>query len=99
MTATAITQMSSAALRPTIEPPSTTPVAGSERIFTKPRGSPLMSAFGVGGERHLGDPDLAARRERLGLGEPDVGDLGLGEDRRRGLVVVEVAVRAGCAGP
>ena len=31
--------------------------------------------------------------ERLGLGEPDVGDLGLGEHRRRGLVVVEVAVR------
>ena len=45
MTATAITEISSAALRPTIEPPSTTPVAGSEMIFTKPRGSPLMSAF------------------------------------------------------
>ena len=38
VTATAITLMSSAALRPTIEPPSTTPVAGSERIFTKPAG-------------------------------------------------------------
>ena len=28
--------MSSAAALPTIEPPSTTPVAGSETIFTKP---------------------------------------------------------------
>ena len=45
VTATAITLMSSAALRPTIEPPSTTPVAGSERIFTNPRGSPLMCAL------------------------------------------------------
>ena len=46
VTATAITLMSSAALRPTMDPPSTTPVAGSERIFTKPRGSPLMCALG-----------------------------------------------------
>ena len=48
--------------------------------------------LGGGGERHLRDADLAARRERLGLGEADVGDLGLGEDRRGRLVVVEVAV-------
>ena len=45
VTARASTEMSSAALRPTIDPPSTTPVAGSERIFTKPRGSPSMSAL------------------------------------------------------
>ena len=47
VTASAITLISSAAWRPTIEPPSTTPVAGSEMIFTKPRGSLLISAFGV----------------------------------------------------
>ena len=47
MTARAITEISSAAWRPTIEPPSTTPVAGSERIFTKPRGSLLISALAV----------------------------------------------------
>ena len=46
-------------------------------------------------ERHLGHPDLAAHGERLGLGQADVGDLGLGEDGRRRLVVVEVAVLAG----
>ena len=45
VTATAITLMSSAALRPTMEPPSTTPVAGSDTIFTNPRGSPWISAF------------------------------------------------------
>ena len=94
VTATAITEMSSAALRPTIAPPSTTPVAGSERIFTKPRASPLISDFGFDGERHLRDPQLAARGERLGLGDADLGDLGIGEDRLRRLVVVEVAVRA-----
>ena len=47
VTATAITAMSSAAFRPTIEPPSTTPVAGSDTIFTNPRGSPLMSALAL----------------------------------------------------
>ena len=47
VTATASTLISSAALRPTIEPPSTTPVAGSERIFTKPRASPLINAFAL----------------------------------------------------
>ncbi len=45
VTARAITEMSSAALRPTIDPPRTTPVAGSERIFTKPRGSSRISAL------------------------------------------------------
>ena len=30
-----------------MEPPSTTPVAGSERILTNPRGSSLISAFGL----------------------------------------------------
>ena len=30
-----------------MDPPSTTPVAGSEMIFTKPRESLLMRAFGV----------------------------------------------------
>ena len=94
VTATATTEISSAALRPTTEPPSTTPVAGSERIFTKPRVSPLMSAFGFDGERHLGDAQLPAGRERLGLGDADVGDLGVGEDRGRRLVVVEVTVGA-----
>ncbi len=47
VTARAITEISSAAWRPTIDPPSTTPVAGSERILTKPRGSSLISAFGL----------------------------------------------------
>ena len=47
MTATASTLISSAALRPTIEPPRTTPVAGSERIFTNPRGSPSISALAL----------------------------------------------------
>ena len=47
MTATATTLISSAAPRPTIAPPSTTPVAGSERIFTKPRGSPSISALAL----------------------------------------------------
>ncbi len=93
--ATAITEISSAALRPTIAPPSTTPVAGSERIFTNPRASPLINDFGVGGERHLGDAQLAARRERFGLGHADLGDLGIGEDRLGRLVVVEVAVGPG----
>ena len=81
VTATAITEISSAALRPTIAPPSTTPVAGSERIFTKPRVSPLMSDFGFDGERHLRDAQLAAGRERFRLGDADLGDLGIGEDR------------------
>ena len=30
-----------------MEPPSTTPVAGSETIFTKPRGSSLMRALAL----------------------------------------------------
>ena len=63
-------------------------------ILMKPRGSLLISAFAVV-ERHLGDPDLAADSERLRLGQSDVGDLRLGEDRRGGLVVVEVAVLDG----
>ena len=63
------------------------------------RGVVVDQRLGVGRERHLGHPDLAARGERLGLGQADVGDLGLGEDGRRRLVVVEVAVRRGCAGP
>ena len=92
VTATAITEISSAALRPTIEPPSTTPVAGSEMIFTKPRGVALDERLRVRGERHLRHPDLPTGRESLRLGQPDVGDLGLGEDRRGGLLVVEVAV-------
>jgi len=46
-TARARTEISSAAWLPTIEPPSTTPVAGSETIFTKPRGSLLINALGV----------------------------------------------------
>ena len=54
----------------------------------------LDQRLGVGRVGHLGDPDLAALGERLGLGQPDVGDLGIGEDRRRRLVVVEVTVRA-----
>ena len=47
VTARAMTEISSAAWRPTIEPPSTTPVAGSEMIFTKPRGSSLISALAL----------------------------------------------------
>ena len=45
VTARAITEISSAAWRPTIDPPSTTPVAGSEMILTNPRGSSLISAL------------------------------------------------------
>ena len=45
VTATAITEISSAACLPTMEPPSTTPVAGSDTSFTKPRGSLLIRAF------------------------------------------------------
>ena len=30
----------------------------------------------VGGERHLRDPDLATGRERVRLGQTDIGDLG-----------------------
>ncbi len=47
VTASAITEISSAAWRPTMEPPSTTPVAGSEMILTKPVGSSLMRALGA----------------------------------------------------
>ena len=45
VTASAMTAISSAAWRPTMEPPRTTPVAGSDRILTKPRESLLMSAL------------------------------------------------------
>ncbi len=45
VTATASTEMSSAAFWPTMDPPRTTPVAGSETILTKPRGSLLISAL------------------------------------------------------
>src|SRR3546814_2559818 len=45
--ARAIAEVSSAACRPTIDPPSTTPVAGSETIFTNPRGAALMRALAV----------------------------------------------------
>src|SRR5438105_2789447 len=45
VTARAITEISSAAWRPTIDPPSTTPVAGSLTIFTNPRGSLLIKAL------------------------------------------------------
>ena len=47
VTARAITEISSAALRPTIDPPSTTPVAGSETILTNPRGSFSMRALAL----------------------------------------------------
>ncbi len=94
VTASARTPMSSAALRPTIEPPRTTPVAGSDTIFTNPRGSPLMSAFAFELNGTLVDADLAARSEGLRFGEPDVRDLGFGEHRGRRLLVVEVAMRS-----
>ncbi len=45
VTAKAITEISSAAWRPTMDPPRITPVAGSLMIFTKPRVSPLIIAF------------------------------------------------------
>jgi hypothetical protein len=95
VTARAITLMNSAAWRPTIDPPSTTPVAGSEMIFTKPRESALMSAFAVAENGTLVTRILRPSGERLRFGEADVGDLGLGEDGRGRLVVVEVAVLAG----
>ena len=37
-----------AACRPTMEPPRTTPVAGSDTILMKPRGSSLMTALAEG---------------------------------------------------
>ncbi len=43
--ARASTEISSAAWRPTIEPPITTPVAGSDTIFTNPRESLLIRAL------------------------------------------------------
>ena len=55
----------------------------------------LDERLGVGRERDLGHADLAAVGERVGLGQADVGDLGLGEDGRRRLLVVEVAVGPG----
>ena len=95
VTARAMTEMSSAAWRPTIEPPSTTPVAGSEMIFTKPRGSFSMSALALAENGTLVTRILRPVGEGVGLGQADVGDLGHGEDGRRRLVVVEVPVRAG----
>jgi len=47
VTATASTEINSAAWRPTIDPPRMTPVAGSETIFTNPRGSPSIRARAV----------------------------------------------------
>ena len=44
-------------------------------------------------EWHLRDANLATSRKRVGLGEADVGDLGLGEDCAGRLVVVEMAMR------
>ena len=46
VTAMASTETSSAAWRPTMDPPSTTPVAGSLTIFTKPRLWLSISALG-----------------------------------------------------
>ena len=45
VTARATIEISSAAWRPTMQPPRTTPVAGSETILMKPRGSSLMMAL------------------------------------------------------
>ena len=73
--------MSSAALRPTIAPPSTTPVAGSERIFTKPRESPLISAFGFDENGTFVTRSLRPAANASASATPDVGDLGIGEDR------------------
>ena len=47
VTATAITEMSSAAWRPTIDPPKISPVFGSEMILTNPRVSLLIIALAV----------------------------------------------------
>ena len=51
VTARAMTEISSAACRPTIEPPSTTPVAGSETIFTKPARVAVDEGLRAGRER------------------------------------------------
>ena len=91
--------MSSAAWRPTIEPPSTTPVAGSQTIFTKPRLSLSISALALAENGTLVTRTLRPSAKASASARPDVGDLGLGEDGRRGLVVVEVAVLARRAGP
>ena len=91
--------MSSAAWRPTIEPPSTTPVAGSDTSLTNPRESLLMSAFAVVANGTLVTRTLRPSANASASARPDVRDLGIGEDRRRRLVVVEVAVRRRRAGP
>ena len=98
VTARAITEISSAACRPTIEPPSTTPGRRVADDLHEPARVVVDERLRRRRERHLRRAHLAAGGERVGLGQPDVGDLGLGEDRRGRLVVVEVAVLA-CAGP
>ena len=95
MTATAITEISSAAWRPTIEPPSTTPVAGSLMSFTKPRGSLLINALAEAENGTFVVRTLRPAANASASAEPDVGDLGLGEDGGGRLVVVEVPVLAG----
>ncbi len=90
-----MTEISSAARSPTIEPPSTTPGGRVGEDLDEPPGVAVDEGPGVGGEGHLGHPDLATQGEGLGLGQAHVGDLGLGEDGAGRLVVVEVAVLAG----
>ncbi len=75
-----------------MEPPSTTPVAGSDTSFTKPRGSLLISALADAENGTLVVRTFRPGGEGIGLGQADVGDLRLGEDGRRRLVVVEVPV-------
>ena len=80
VTARAITEISSAAPRPTIEPPEHHAGGGVGHDLHEAARVAVDEGPGVGRERHLGDPDLAADGEGLGLGQADVGDLGLGED-------------------
>ena len=95
VTARAMTEMSSAALRPTIEPPSTTPVAGSETIFTNPRKSPSMSALALAENGTLVTRILRPLAKASASASPTSAISGSVKIGGRRLVVVEVAVLAG----
>ena len=92
VTARATTEISSEAWLPTTEPPRMTPVAGSEIIFTKPRGSSLMSARAEAPKGTFVTRIFRPLANASASAKPDVGDLRLGEHRRGRLVVVDVAV-------
>ncbi len=93
VTATAITEISSAALRPDDRAAEDDPGGRIGEDLHEPARVAVDQRLRVGRERHLRDAELATRRERLRFGDADLRDLGIGEDRLRGLVVVEMPVR------